>query len=148
MESTVKERIVAFINAKNISTREFERMCGVSYGYVAQLRKSPTVDKLERILNAYPEINKHWLITGEGDMFRSSVSQTSTGNNNTQVAGNGNNVVTSSKNPSDLVEKLVSENIELRKELSKQMQASNENISRLISLLEAERGINNSTTEN
>lgn len=70
------------------------------------------------------------------------------GDNNTQVAGNGNNVVTSSKNPSDLVEKLVSENIELRKELSKQMQASNENISRLISLLEAERGINNSTTEN
>lgn len=107
--------------------------------------------KIPKSMKAYLE--KELGVVLDDDTSADTSSDTSTtfiadGNNNTQVAGNGNNVVTSSKNPSDLVEKLVSENIELRKELSKQMQASNENISRLISLLEAERGINNSTTEN
>ena len=40
METSVKHRIKQFIEYKNISVREFERRCGLSYGYVNNMRVS------------------------------------------------------------------------------------------------------------
>lgn len=70
METTIKARLLAFISAKNLSIRQFERACGFSNGYMRQLVDSPSTDKLNQILEAYPEINKVWLLAGEGDMLK------------------------------------------------------------------------------
>lgn len=70
METTIKARLLAFIAAKNLSVRQFERACGFSNGYMRQLVDSPSTDKLNQILEAYPEINKVWLLAGEGDMLK------------------------------------------------------------------------------
>lgn len=72
---TVKERISEFIKFKNISNRGFESRCGLSNGYLRQLRNSPTVDKIEIIISAFPELNKEWLMTGEGEMLKSSATE-------------------------------------------------------------------------
>ena len=45
MESTVKQRLMEFIDYKEISIREFERTCGLSYGYI---NNSIRVDILNR----------------------------------------------------------------------------------------------------
>ena len=45
-----------------------------------------------KIADNFPEFDRNWLMTGEGEMLKPSVSQTAVGDNNTQVAGNGNNV--------------------------------------------------------
>ena len=74
MEQTVKERITLFIKRRDISTRQFEKACGFSNGYVKGLQSSPTADKLCRIYSSYPELNKVWLLTGEGEMFNSDGS--------------------------------------------------------------------------
>lgn len=76
MELSVKDRINAFIQHKKISVRAFEMRCGFSNGYLRQLRNSPTVDKMEMILSAFPEINREWLTTGEGEMLNQSAQTT------------------------------------------------------------------------
>lgn len=68
METTAKQRIMQFISKAGISIREFERASGLSNGYVKSLRKSPTTDKMQSIIRAFPELNPEWLMTGNGDM--------------------------------------------------------------------------------
>lgn len=66
----MKERILQIIECLNVSVREFEIKCGLSNGYVKAMRKSLGVEKLENVLKAYPQINREWLLYGEGTMLR------------------------------------------------------------------------------
>lgn len=66
---TVKERIKEYIKFKDISVREFESKTGLSNGYVRNLKECPSGTRLENILEAYPDLNRVWLMTGEGDML-------------------------------------------------------------------------------
>lgn len=70
MESTVKQRLMEFIDYKEISIREFERTCGLSYGYINNIRVSIQPDKLSNIARCYPEVSKGWIATGEGFMLK------------------------------------------------------------------------------
>ena len=46
MDSTVKHRVIQFIEYKNISVREFERVCGLSNGYVNGIIQTIMPNKL------------------------------------------------------------------------------------------------------
>ena len=70
METTVKERLTKYIEFKQISIREFERRAELSNGYIKSLRKSPTIDKMQSIIHAFPDLNQQWLLTGEGTMLK------------------------------------------------------------------------------
>lgn len=70
METTVKERLISFISYLGIGQGKFEKECGMSNGYVNNIRKSITSDKLQKIALRYPELNKGWLMTGEGSMLK------------------------------------------------------------------------------
>jgi transcriptional regulator with XRE-family HTH domain len=74
METTVKERLVKFIKYKGLSQKRFEEKVGLSNGYVNNIRRSITVDKLQKIALCFPELNKAWLITGDGEMLNSDVT--------------------------------------------------------------------------
>lgn len=67
---TVKERLMKFIKFKGIRTVEFERRCGLSNGYVSSMRKGLGEAKLNNVLKQFPELNREWLIYGEGEMLR------------------------------------------------------------------------------
>lgn len=75
MESSVKQRIKEFIEHKQISTREFERLCGLANGYVRSINKSILPDRLKSISLQFPELNIGWIATGEGEMLRKVVPQ-------------------------------------------------------------------------
>lgn len=66
---TVKDRLFIYMNDKKIRPATFERSCGLSNGYLKQLRSSPSADKLSLIYSTYPDLNQQWLITGEGEML-------------------------------------------------------------------------------
>lgn len=70
MESSVKQRLVKFINAKGLTKQRFERLVGLSNGYVANIQKSITHKKLEDISRVFPDLNPAWLLVGEGPMLR------------------------------------------------------------------------------
>lgn len=68
---TIKARIEEFISEQGIKRAVFERSCGFSNGYTRNLKENPSAAKIEDILTAYPELNRIWLLTGEGEMLKS-----------------------------------------------------------------------------
>ena len=75
MEGTVKERTIQFIKYKGISMKSFEESCGLSTGYVTSMRKGYGSEKLNNVLIAFPDLNRDWLLYGEGDLFKSKDDQ-------------------------------------------------------------------------
>lgn len=69
---TVKDRIRDYIKHKGISERKFSMSIGVSPTYISSMRKSLQPDKMNRIVEKYPDLNLQWLMTGEGEMLRNS----------------------------------------------------------------------------
>lgn len=67
---TVKDRIRAFADYKNISQSAFERACGFSHGYVSNMRQGPSRQARSLIAQRFPELDMHWLLSGEGTMLR------------------------------------------------------------------------------
>ena len=91
----VKERLKKFIASKGLGQKAFEIECGLSNGYVNNIRRSVTIEKARQILERYPELNISWLMTGEGEMLRTSPTHTVvtgdvSGSGNNFIAGNGN----------------------------------------------------------
>ena len=111
MERTIKDRTIEFVRYKGITMKAFELRCGLSSGYVTSMRKGFGSDKLNNVLTAFPELNRDWLLYGEGQMLKSSIVQTSSGDNSPNINGNGNHV-----NTSDLLDKALGEITELRKQ--------------------------------
>lgn len=70
METTVKQRLIAFIKYKKLSQKKFEQMVGVSNGYVNNIGRSIGTDKLEKIREVFPDLNTHWLINGGEGMLK------------------------------------------------------------------------------
>ena len=72
--SNIVERIGQVIAAKGISVRAFEQSIGASNGAIGRaVNKGSDIAAswLSNIIDTYPEINSHWLITGRGNMLTS-----------------------------------------------------------------------------
>lgn len=76
METNVKERLISFIKCMGLSQAKFEKRIGVSNGFVNNMRKSIGVEKLENILREFPDLNREWLLYGEGEMLRENGQNT------------------------------------------------------------------------
>ena len=66
-------RIKQYIDYKKISLRSFEVSIEISNGsFTSQLKNGKTigVDKLEKILQKYDDLNPEWVLTGKGPMLR------------------------------------------------------------------------------
>lgn len=68
--ATVKERLMQFLREERISGSEFARRMNVSSTYLASMRKSMPEDKIERLTREFPQLNRDWLLYGEGTMYR------------------------------------------------------------------------------
>lgn len=64
----IKNRISEFCKEKGISIRRFEMQSNLSNGYVSSMRKGIGTEKLQNILSAFPDLNRDWLLFGEGTM--------------------------------------------------------------------------------
>ena len=74
METTVKERLIAFIKYRGMNKYNFEKACGFSTGFVANMRVSLQPTKITSIAHNFPELNTGWLLTGEGEMIKAETS--------------------------------------------------------------------------
>lgn len=125
------DRFVEYMKIKGLNDNKVTLECGLSQGLLGQAKTGKSdlgAKTIDKILNKYQDLNKVWLLTGEGEMLKSSV-QEARGDNNTQVIGDGNNVNT----PSAL-DKALDEIAAQRRLVEK----SQEQIDRLITLYEQE----------
>lgn len=126
---SIKDRLKIYIKYLGIGQSKFEKQCNLSNGYINNSKGNFGASKLEYILKSYPELNREWLLYGEGEMLKSSVS-IENGDGSTQIIGDGNHVGT----PSTL-DKALDEIAAQRRLVEK----SQEQIDRLITLLELEK---------
>lgn len=69
VEPEVKSRLKLFLAYHRISQGAFEKRCGLSNGYVNNIRQSISPEKMSKILDQYPELNSDWLLVGRGEML-------------------------------------------------------------------------------
>ena len=69
--SPVKERLLEFIGTTGLSIKSFEERCKLSNGYISSMRKGLGDNKLNNVLKEFPELNREWLLYGEGSMLKS-----------------------------------------------------------------------------
>lgn len=72
----IKERIKEVMNYKGISASEFAREIGVlrsAISHVISGRNKPGLEFILKILNRFPEIDTHWLLTGNGEMLQKNL---------------------------------------------------------------------------
>lgn len=73
----ILERLKQYIDFKGISVAAFERSIGManaSFGKSLKKQGAIGTDKLENILNIYPDISPMWLLKGEGNMILTNES--------------------------------------------------------------------------
>lgn len=125
-----KERLLKFIEETGITIAEFERKCSLSNGYIRKLKGSVGSDKIEDIIKAYPQLNRVWLLSGEGQMLSSSVIQNNKNGDNIQ-----GHSVTVNKTEADYIAIIKLQAEQLSKS-QVQISKSQEQIDRLLTLLE------------
>lgn len=74
--STIKERILTFIEKRGVKKADFYLNTGVSDSNFKGKNKNsqPGGDVLVKILTFYPELNGDWLLTGKGDMLKNETT--------------------------------------------------------------------------
>lgn len=68
-QDSVKNRLIKYLEFKDISKSEFGRAIDVLSAYITSMRKSIQPDKLKAITEAYKDLNTNWLLTGKGNML-------------------------------------------------------------------------------
>jgi hypothetical protein len=71
---SVKKRIKELIKSHAITVKAFENSIHASNGYINSISKSIGLDKIEKIIEKYPNINLNWLLTGQGEMLVSTTN--------------------------------------------------------------------------
>ena len=124
--NTLKDRLIEFIDYLNISRLAFEQSIEKSNGWASKPGNTLRDDVRAKLTEVYPQLNINWLLTGEGTMLKN-------GSQVVQHNQNGDNIngktVKVTKDSSDKL-------IEVILEQSKQISKSQEQIDRLISIIE------------
>lgn len=69
----VIDRIIEYLNYRNISPHAFEKACGIANGYLKKQAKGRGTigsEILEKISLIYSDLSLTWLITGHGTMIK------------------------------------------------------------------------------
>lgn len=132
---SVKSRLKEFARFKGMPIYKFESLCGMSQGYVSNIRQSISPNFIQKIISVFPDLNVSWLITGNGEMLLSDEHGTDTGqirdvnDINAPVYQNtgGNNVTQGA--PPTTIDNLIAE-------MRAQREMSEKQISRLLTIIE------------
>ncbi len=131
----MNERMYVFIQSLGISVSEFERLCNLSNGAVSKMGDNTRTSTLDKISKAYPSLNIVWLRTGEGEMIKGSITQTSHGDNSPNINGNDNQIGATAA--IQALDKALNEISAMRKALADAIEANQRNTERFLSIIES-----------
>lgn len=131
ISQTIKDRVYLFCEHKSMSIKQFEESCGMSNGYISSMRKGFGKEKLNQVLNQFPDLNRDWLLFGEGEMLKTQTIEHTIPDANINNTQNGNVYFA----VSELVKQLKVKDEQISK-YQEQISKTQEQIDRLITLLE------------
>lgn len=67
----IKERFKQLLQILGIGQKAFETKCGMGNGTINNIKNGISSPNLEKIMDAYPEVNIEWLISGNGEAIKS-----------------------------------------------------------------------------
>ena len=90
-------RFDKFMKVKGLNDNQVTIQCGLSQGLLSQARKGKSdlgSGSIDKILRVYQDLSKVWLLTGEGEMLKSTVVNHNVvhGDANNSIVGDNNNV--------------------------------------------------------
>ena len=71
----VRERLLQYINYIGSKPARFERECGLSNGYIRNIRDTISYKKMQQILKVHKDLSEEWLMNGKGEMLVSDDSK-------------------------------------------------------------------------
>ena len=125
--TTIKERILQISKYKRVSKEKFFKEFDISYATFKGKAKETGINSnfLEKIIAEIPEISAEWLLTGKGEMLKSSVQnivQNSGKNSINNISGN-------------IEQQNYNELMEIIREKDRQIAKNDEQINKLIEKL-------------
>lgn len=123
--SLVKQNILYFIEKQNISKYELYQKTGISNGVLSQ-KGGMSEENTIKFLSFYKEVSADWLLTGKGEMLKTS-AQNITQNGNANV-NNGHNV----SGQRNVIKQTNDELMEIIREKDKQIAEKDKQIAMLI----------------
>ena len=74
-DSPIKKRVLALVSHFSGNNKKaFENEVGLSNGFINNIKMTIHPKSSEKILSKYPEINRDWLLFGEGEMLNTKAS--------------------------------------------------------------------------
>ena len=125
--STIKERTIEFVKSQGITMKHFEQKCRLSTGYVTSMRKGFGSEKLQNVLTAFPQLNRDWLLYGEGTMLN---------NCNTNVTDKTKEKEEVSDTAADPLLTALHEIVEMRKLFQEQVKNNQTQFNKFIEIIE------------
>lgn len=74
----MKNRILSFLNIEKLTPARFADIIGVQPATISHIiaeRNKPSLEFIQKMLISFPNLRPEWLITGEGNMYKSQNSQ-------------------------------------------------------------------------
>lgn len=70
----IRDRLYKIAEFRGLSMRKFEELCNLKRGNISNMTDNGTIgsDKLSKIIDAVPNVDIKWLLTGEGEMIKSN----------------------------------------------------------------------------
>lgn len=69
MEEGMKQRLIRLLKEKHMTQTEFAHRLGVTPTYVGAMRKGMSKERLKTVFEMFPDLNRDWLLYGEGEML-------------------------------------------------------------------------------
>ncbi|MFC4633412.1 hypothetical protein ACFO3O_05815 [Dokdonia ponticola] len=67
---SLNKRTKTFVKSQQITMKAFEESIHASNGYINNITRSISLEKIDLIVEKYPILNIEWLLTGKGDMLK------------------------------------------------------------------------------
>lgn len=132
MELSVKERVQKALKDLEITPSQIAKFRDLKERTVLDQINGDSkigISTIEALLEYCPDVSAEWLLRGSGDMLRKDVYQCVHNTNGAVCQNNGNNVMQQTGAPLSTIEKLIDE-------MQSQREASTEQISRLLTIIE------------
>ena len=104
METTIHQRLKSIMKLKDLNSLSLSKVVGIANTTIGNMflrNANPSFELITGIINAYNDINSEWLLTGKGEILKTSVQTT----------------CKNEDNPYKLLYELQKENAELLKEI-------------------------------